>query len=198
MDENQYEGFSTPTSHTSSDRTTGSNALTVPSKKTKRAGPPEGRRRAPIWDHYVFSQRSSDFDVLKYWQSQCSAYLIISRMAKDILAIPITSVASESSFSMGGRVLTKYRSSLLPKNVEAFVTTQNWLFGYLKEEELESCLNAMDETDCVDDDIDVLSLPLELCWLDSVKFDLCWLDSVELDLCWLDSVELDMLVGGFC
>lgn len=56
MDENQYEGFSTPTSHTSSDRTTGSNALTVPSKKTKRAGPPEGRRRAPIWDHYVFSQ----------------------------------------------------------------------------------------------------------------------------------------------
>ncbi|KAL2935865.1 Zinc finger BED domain-containing protein DAYSLEEPER [Bienertia sinuspersici] len=53
--------------------------------------------------------------------------------AKDVLAIPITSIAAESSFSMGGKVLTKYRLSLRIDNVEAFVTTQNWLFGYLKD-----------------------------------------------------------------
>ncbi|KAL2895082.1 putative AC transposase [Bienertia sinuspersici] len=96
------------------------------------------------------------FDVLKYWQSQKSIYPVLSRMAKDILAIPITSVASESSFSMGGRVLTKFRTSLLPKNVEAFVTTQNWLFGYLQEEELEDCL---DEADAEEDEVaaDVVS-----------------------------------------
>ncbi|KAL2895914.1 putative AC transposase, partial [Bienertia sinuspersici] len=89
------------------------------------------------------------FDVLKYWQSQKSIYPVLSRMAKDILAIPITSVASESSFSMGGRVLTKFRTFLLSKNVEAFVTTQNWLFGYLQEEELEDCL---DEADAEEDE----------------------------------------------
>ncbi|KAL2923402.1 Zinc finger BED domain-containing protein RICESLEEPER 2 [Bienertia sinuspersici] len=99
----------------------------------------------------------SDFDVLKFWQSQCTLYPVLARMAKDILAIPITSVASESSFSMGGRVLTEYRSSLLPNHAEAFVTTQNWLFGYVKEEELEKYLDLMKEIN-LDDDLD--SLPL--------------------------------------
>ncbi|KAL2930730.1 putative AC9 transposase [Bienertia sinuspersici] len=66
-------------------------------------------------------------------------------MAKDILAIPITSVASESSFSMGGQVLTKYGSALRTDTVEAFVTTQNWLYGYLREVELEECLEVMKE-----------------------------------------------------
>lgn len=94
------------------------------------------------------SPNTPDFDVLKYWQSQISTFPVLCRMAKDILAIPITSVASESSFSMGGRVLTKYRSSLLPKNVEAFVTTQNWMYGYLKtEEELKDCLDKSDSSE---------------------------------------------------
>ncbi|KAL2897664.1 Zinc finger BED domain-containing protein RICESLEEPER 2 [Bienertia sinuspersici] len=72
------------------------------------------------------------FDVLKYWQSQKSIYPVLSRMAKDILAIPITSVASESSFSMGGRVLTKFRTSLLPKNVEAFLLHKIGCLGICK------------------------------------------------------------------
>ena len=70
------------------------------------------------------------FDVLQYWKGQVESYPTLSRVARDVLAIPITSVASELSFSMGGRILTKYRSALLPKNVEMLVTTQNWCLGY--------------------------------------------------------------------
>ncbi|KAL2938153.1 putative AC9 transposase [Bienertia sinuspersici] len=47
----------------------------------------------------------------------------MSHIAKSVLAVPITSVAAKSSFSMGGRVLTKYRSSLRTDNVVAFMIT---------------------------------------------------------------------------
>jgi len=102
-------------------------------------------------------RNDNHFDILNYWKSQSDSFPVLSRIAKDVLAVPITSVASESSFSMGGRVLTKYRSSLRTDNVEAFVTTQNWLFGYMKEEEVEGCYEVMKEV--MPNDIDHDSLP---------------------------------------
>ena len=56
-------------------------------------------------------------DALTWWGCNGHRYPIISRMARDILAIPLSTVASESAFSAGDRHLDPFRSSLTPKVV---------------------------------------------------------------------------------
>lgn len=76
------------------------------------------------------------WDCLSWWNSKKDSYKILSLMARDILAIPITTVASESSFSAGTRVVDKYRASLSPETVEALMCGGDWcrkIFGIKKK-----------------------------------------------------------------
>uniref|UniRef100_A0A803MNA4 BED-type domain-containing protein n=1 Tax=Chenopodium quinoa TaxID=63459 RepID=A0A803MNA4_CHEQI len=67
------------------------------------------------------------FDILGWWKEKSDKYKVLSTLAKDILAIPISTVSSESAFSTSGRILDQFRSSLGPNMVEALVCTQDWL-----------------------------------------------------------------------
>ncbi|XP_074326841.1 zinc finger BED domain-containing protein RICESLEEPER 3-like [Apium graveolens] len=75
---------------------------------------------------YICSAGES-FDALQWWKSNILKFRVLLEMAKDILYVPITTVASESKFSAGGRVLDQYRSSLKPNTVEALICTSDWL-----------------------------------------------------------------------
>ncbi|KAL5861151.1 hypothetical protein ACOSQ4_002447 [Xanthoceras sorbifolium] len=68
-----------------------------------------------------------NFDVLNWWKVNSSKYKILSQIARDIFTIPVSTVASESAFSTGGRILDPFRSSLTPKMVEILICLQNWL-----------------------------------------------------------------------
>ena len=49
-------------------------------------------------------------------------------VSRDFLAIPLSTVSSESAFSCGGRILGDRRSSLTPEMLQALVCTKDWLF----------------------------------------------------------------------
>jgi len=76
----------------------------------------------------MINDAEGNFDILSYWKVNEFRYLVIAAMAHDILSIPISTVASESIFSVGGRVIDQYRSLLKPDIVEALVCTWDWLY----------------------------------------------------------------------
>ncbi|KAH9650680.1 putative tRNA (met) cytidine acetyltransferase [Citrus sinensis] len=65
------------------------------------------------------------FVILLWWKANSLKYPILSHIARDVFVIPISTVASESTFSMRGRILDEYRSSMTPDMVEALILTQN-------------------------------------------------------------------------
>jgi hypothetical protein len=73
--------------------------------------------------------KSTTFDILSFWKGNEFHYPEVAAMARDILSIPISTVASESTFCTGGCVIDQYRSSLKPDIVEALVCTKDWLYG---------------------------------------------------------------------
>ncbi|PON64376.1 Ribonuclease H-like domain containing protein [Parasponia andersonii] len=52
--------------------------------------------------------RNIKLDVLAFWKSNQFRYLELATMARDILSIPISTVAFEASFSVEGHVLDQY------------------------------------------------------------------------------------------
>jgi hAT family C-terminal dimerisation region len=76
----------------------------------------------------VFRNRDQGpFDILKWWKTNIVRYSILNKLARDVLCIPISTVASESTFSAGGRILDDYRSSLKESVVESLVCGSDWI-----------------------------------------------------------------------
>ena len=67
-----------------------------------------------------------NFDILGWWKQNGVKYPTLQKIARDFLAIPISIVASESSFSTSGRVVTPQRSRLKEDTLEALMCSHNW------------------------------------------------------------------------
>jgi hypothetical protein len=53
-----------------------------------------------------------NFDILACWKAHAEKFPVLLVMARDFLAIPLSTVPFESAFSLGGRILGESRSSL--------------------------------------------------------------------------------------
>ncbi|XP_076883743.1 zinc finger BED domain-containing protein RICESLEEPER 3-like [Bidens hawaiensis] len=72
-------------------------------------------------------QNTEDFDILQRWKLNTSKYPTLSKMAKELLAIPLSTLPTESAFYIEKRVLDPYRSVLPVTIIEALVCTRDWV-----------------------------------------------------------------------
>ncbi|KAJ1692066.1 hypothetical protein LUZ63_008764 [Rhynchospora breviuscula] len=83
-------------------------------------------------EEYLSSDRDDvslddDFDILGWWKMKEPRFPVLAQLTRDILVVPISTVASESAFSTSGRVLSQVKSSLSDESIEALLCVQDWL-----------------------------------------------------------------------
>ncbi|KAE9597744.1 putative HAT dimerization domain, ribonuclease H-like domain, hAT-like transposase, RNase-H [Lupinus albus] len=71
--------------------------------------------------------RVPDFDVLGWWKLNKIKYPTLSKMARDILSVPVSTVQPDSVFYTKNKEMDHYRSSLRPETVEALVCAKDWM-----------------------------------------------------------------------
>lgn len=83
-------------------------------------------------DHYLEDDvlsRTLGFDVLNWWKANGPKYPTLQVIAKDILAISLSTAAFESAFSTSGRLVSPHRSRLHSNTLKALMCAQSWLLG---------------------------------------------------------------------
>ncbi|KAL2936796.1 putative AC transposase [Bienertia sinuspersici] len=53
-------------------------------------------------------------------------FSILSKLATHVLAIPIITLASKTTFSAGGHVIDPYQASLAPRTVQMLICMGYW------------------------------------------------------------------------
>ena len=72
-------------------------------------------------EKYTLEESGNVEHVLEWWRDAASRYPKLSLVARIILAIPASSSASESVFSVAGRTTTDLRSNLAPETLNSLL-----------------------------------------------------------------------------
>ena len=106
-----------------------------------------------------------DFDILMWWKMNSSRYRVLSQIARDVLAIPVSTVAFKYAFSTRGCVLHSFRSSLSPNTVEALICTQNLLKDAKRKRplKLRECMDNVEDMDGFEIDTSKIYIYIYIC-----------------------------------
>lgn len=73
---------------------------------------------------------SNEFNILLWWKRNEERYPNVANMARCILCIQGSSVASESAFSTSGRVITDQRGNLHAQTITKIMVCEDWLRAF--------------------------------------------------------------------
>jgi hypothetical protein len=71
-------------------------------------------------------QYDEDFNILNWWHEHKQTYPILSILARDVLTVPASTISSESTFSLAGRVIEERRRRLTSDMVEVLSCLKDW------------------------------------------------------------------------
>jgi hypothetical protein len=94
------------------------------------------------------SEYDDDFNILSWWCDHRRAYPVLSILAKDVMSVPISTISSESTFSLVGRVIEERHRSLSSDMVEMISCLKNWELAAARQQhevENEELLSAFDD-----------------------------------------------------
>ena len=103
-----------------------------------------------IYKETIPFENNEDFEILEWWKKQQIKYPVLYIIARDVLTVTVSTVASEAAFSAGGRVVSKKRCNSSPED------RSNSIFKRLEfsgQEIARSCLRS-----CTSDDTENLNL----------------------------------------
>jgi hypothetical protein len=72
------------------------------------------------------NQLTDHFNILHWWHQHKLTYQVLSIMDKDILTVPVSTISSESTFSLTGRIIDEQRRRLKSDMVEMLTCIKGW------------------------------------------------------------------------
>ncbi|KAD6454661.1 hypothetical protein E3N88_09367 [Mikania micrantha] len=84
-----------------------------------------GRYSGTDYSSDMTAEAYRNFDILAWWKAK-DEFPILA-VARDLLTVQASTVASESAFSLGGRVLSLRRTKLTPESVEMCICLKDHL-----------------------------------------------------------------------
>lgn len=94
---------------------------------------------------FMTDQEFENFNILAFWEKHKRQFPTLAMMARDLLTIQASTIASESCFSLSGRVLDEKRSRLSPKSLEICICYRDYLAAQRRVQ------NVIDEQHSSDD-----------------------------------------------
>ena len=75
----------------------------------------------------MMNENEHGLDVMASWRRHQRAFPTLAMMARDVFAVPVSTVPSESCFSSANRILSDKRSKLGPHVFERLVCLKDWI-----------------------------------------------------------------------
>jgi predicted nucleic acid-binding Zn-ribbon protein len=108
-----------------------------------------GSELSAYLDSDTVNQFDDDFNIINWWHEHKLTYPVLSIFAKDVLSVPVSTISSESAFSLTGRIIEERRRRLNSEMVEMLICIKDWEAGEarlqhsVEDKELEASFEEM-------------------------------------------------------